>query len=162
MARTNSNSLIWRALRAGLRGQALEDFVWRGQQKQRGRAGVVGRQRRRMTRSNARYAVRPAGWGEWLAAQLHRRLPRHKSVPIPVGLRPGVPCVDAMLGYPEQREAILAEARKLLPAHQFKTVYSRWLEGAGAAERKAQREADRRAFRAEMRAAGARQAERAS
>lgn len=136
---------------------ALEDFIRRAEERQRSRAGVVGRNRRRMTRSNLKYARRPEGWREWLSALVKRRLPRHKSVVIPVHLRPGVPWVDAALGYQEQRTAILAEARKRLPRHQYEKVYPRWVaEKTPAAERKAAkvaRVAQRRAWWAEMDAA---------
>jgi len=126
---------IKRSRTMGLTVEALEEFLWLGQQRQRGRAGVVGRKRRRMTRSNLKYARRSAS----LIERIARRMPRHKSVAIPVHLRPGVPHVDAALGYPEKREAILAEAKRLLPGQQFKVVYERWLEGTAAAEQTAAR-----------------------
>jgi len=40
-----------------LSGAALEEYLWQGQQRQRGRAGVVGRGRRRL---NVRLPERPA------------------------------------------------------------------------------------------------------
>lgn len=112
---------------SGLFGAALEDYLWRGQQKQRGRAGVVGRGRRHMRRSNLRYAIRPEGWRDWLAGQISRRLARRKSKPIPVSIRPGVPRVDRSLRDPAQRRAILESAREMLPRHQFRKVYAAWL-----------------------------------
>lgn len=125
-----------------LSGAALEEYLWQGQQRQRGRAGVVGRGRRHMRRSNLKYARRPEGWREWLAALVKRRLHRHSSKPILVSIRPGVPHVDAALADPERRAAILAEARKLLPRHQYERVYPRWVATATpAAERKAARAA---------------------
>jgi len=78
-----------------LREQEL--YRLRGEDKQRGRAY----QRRRATRSNLKYARRPEGWREWLAALITRRTFAHKANVLPVWARPWVPRVADELRGPD-------------------------------------------------------------
>lgn len=84
------------------------------------------RKNRHSSRSNLRYARRPKGWQEWIAAVLLRRTFFDRTKVIPVHLRPHVPHVRHALDNGEGGR-ILAEAKRLLPKAQFKHVYAAWL-----------------------------------
>lgn len=77
-----------------------EIYRLRGEDKQHGRAY----QHRRMTHSNLKYARRPEGWREWLAALIARRTFTHEANVLPVWARPWVPRVAAELRGPDGDE----------------------------------------------------------
>lgn len=87
--------------------------------------GNPARRRRRMTRSNVRYAVRPTSWRAWIDSIKRIRLGRDRSTPIPVSMRPWVPRVRQQLDAGDQ--ALLDRARQMLPRWQFTRVYATWL-----------------------------------
>ena len=73
----------------------MNNKLWLDLERQRHNAEHARRQRaarshRRRGSSNVKYARRPEGWREWLAALLLKRVFKHQSKPLPVALRPWV------------------------------------------------------------------------
>ena len=87
------------------RHEAAMLFALKGQQRRAGRK-YAGRNRRKMSRSNVKYARRPAGWREWVQWLAGKRFKYHSN-PLPVFLRPHVPHVYERL---EQGDAALRDA----------------------------------------------------
>ena len=86
------------------------------------------RRKRHTGTSTLKYARRPQGWREWIAAKLLKRSFRQKWNVIPVSVRPSVPRVVHELNAGGDRaKAILEVARHSMPKHQYETVYAPWL-----------------------------------
>ena len=127
MAKTQRNSALLAALLAGavpvLDDKAMRNAIHADEQRRR-----YARRKRHTGKSTLKYARRPEGWREWIAAKLLKRSFRLKWNVIPVGVRPSVPHVRRDLDAGgDAANAILDAARRAMPSYQFKAVYKPWL-----------------------------------
>lgn len=109
--------------------RAEEQRAFRKAQIQASRAGVVSKRRKSMRRNTSKYAIRPAGWRDWLAALLDRRQKKRRdAVVIPAHLRPWVPKNRAILAVQgEDAARLVRELRAVCGSWQFETIALHWL-----------------------------------
>ena len=99
----------------------MNNKLWLDLERQRRNAEHARQQRaarshRHRGSSYLKYARRPEGWREWLAALLLKRVFKHQSKPLPVALRPWVPANWYRWTEKEYRAALKAAD---IPGHQW-------------------------------------------
>jgi len=128
MAKATRNASVLAALMAGAM-PVLNDKAMRNAQHATEQRRRYARRKRNTGASNLKYARRPEGWREWIAAKILKRSFRQKWAAIPVCVRPSVPHVAREL---DERgngaRAILMTARDVLPKQQWRAVYAPWME----------------------------------